>query len=589
MTQFWLGTCELELPAAPAQPEAQPLLAGGSRMLAIEVVRDEGSGEFAVLFSTVDDIHTPHVLECVIGFANGAKACSVWRDRGFPLVDAAIEYENATVKVVSPYFGDADAMQYEDRLLEIDGVAFGDDAKSTVALAPVYRQFELAPDDVMPATYIERREVVWIPGRAAIRSHTAVAVTLRFPLARTPNLAPFTSGKKKFAWAWTGAMTLPASGVFPDVATRRARRQDTFGLPAFRFEDVEVLGFRLDLDRLGIDGTKGLAELVAPLNFHLRPPPGDGSRANHYVPTDFRYRAATATLVVELLRYGKMMLTTPHPPLGTGDYQSQHELVVRILVGRVDDDTAQARSPAIWVPAVFVDNPWSKVVGRDLQGFDKRLANFCVYASDQGLLRLRPDGRVAASTQKDKKVTPVAGELVPLARVAQVNLAQRAGTAAGPVLVELDCPPERYSNFDDFEKIDLELAMGSTSLAALRWQQGDFGAAEFRRSFARAAAFRTLRGFRSIQVSPVGRRGLERAWVTGTFVVDDDMRIVRPAGLASITLHSKDSAPPGWRQLCRLLGIDDKSGTPLTIGFPTGSWYRLRCAMNLTVDDGLEW
>lgn len=588
MTRFWLGTCELGLPVASAQPEAEPLLAAGSRALAIEVIHDEASGELAVLFATVDDVANPHVLECAIGFANGAKACSIWRDRGFPLVDAEIGYENGTVSVVSPFFGASDAMRYEDRLLRIDGVVFADDPKSTVALSSVYRQYELAPDDVMPATFIERREVVWIPGRAQIRTGASVTVTLSVPGSRTPSLAPFASGNLVLANLWTGFLALPAAGVFPGVATQRLRRRDTFGLPAFRFEDVEVLGFRVDLDRLGIDGAKGLAELVAPLNFHLRETPAGGARADYYVPTDFRYRAATTTLIIELLRYGRMKLSTPHPPLGADDFQSQHELVVRILVGRVEDDTAQAHSPAIWVPAVFVDNPWSKVVGRDLQGFDKRLANFCVYASDTGLLRLRPDGRVAASPQK-AHVTPAAGELVPLASIAQVNLAQRAGTTAGPVLVELDCPPERYPNFHDFEKIDLDLAMGSTSLAALRWQQGDFGAAEFRRSFARAAAFRTLKGFRSIQVSPVGQRGLERAWITGTFVVDDDMRIVRPAGVAGITLHAKGSAPKGWRQLCRLLGADDKSDTPLTISFPTGTWYRLKCAMNLTIDDGLEW
>ena len=59
------------------------------------------------------------------------------------------------------------------------------------------------------------------------------------------------------------------------------------------------------------------------------------------------------------------------------DYQSQRELVVRILVGRVDDDTAQARDAATYVPAIFVDNPWSKTIGRDLQGFAKCMANFC--------------------------------------------------------------------------------------------------------------------------------------------------------------------------------------------------------------------
>ena len=52
---------------------------------------------------------------------------------------------------------------------------------------------------------------------------------------------------------------------------------------------------------------------------------------------------------------------------------------MRLLVGRVDDDTAQAHDPAVFVPAIFVDNPWSKILGREVQGFDKQMAEFCVY------------------------------------------------------------------------------------------------------------------------------------------------------------------------------------------------------------------
>ena len=83
--------------------------------------------------------------------------------------------------------------------------------------------------------------------------------------------------------------------------------------------------------------------------------------------------------MVELLRYGKMKLRQPLPSLRKDDYQSQHELLVRLLVGRVDDDTSQARDAAAFVPIIFVDNPWSKVLGRGVQGFDKRMADFCVF------------------------------------------------------------------------------------------------------------------------------------------------------------------------------------------------------------------
>ena len=158
-------------------------------------------------------------------------------------------------------------------------------------------------------------------------------------------------------------------------------RTDLFGPPAFRFEDVEVIGFRVDLGAYGRDFTPELERLVEPLNFHLKDSP----------IWDFRYRAATPILLIELLRYGRMRLKSPSPPLVPQDYQSQHELVVRLLVGKVDDDAAQAHDPATYVPAIFVDNPWSKVVGRDVQGFDKRMASFCVPGRG-GPVAVLPDG-----------------------------------------------------------------------------------------------------------------------------------------------------------------------------------------------------
>jgi hypothetical protein len=343
-------------------------------------------------------------------------------------------------------------------------------------------------------------------------------------------------------------------------------------VPAFRFDNVEVLGFRIDLGKArGLD--EGLAQLIEPLNFHLVP-----SYGGNTIP-GFRYRPATRTLLVELLRYGRMRLKSQEPPLTVLDYQSQHELVVRILVGRVDDDTAQAHAPAVYVPAIFVDNPWSKILGRDLQGFAKCMADFCI---EQGsdLVPLRPDGRVLA-----REIEPQ-----PLAAISQINLVDRienGKTLSGLPILNLDCPPDRYSNWNAFRQVDLDLALGSFSLADTRWRQTDFDQTEFRRSFARAAVRETLKGFRSVQTSPVGNRGLDRTWITSTFTIDDDVRMVNPAGGARLTFHAAPSAPGGWKKLCKLLGIG--AGDSVTLSFQTGSWYRLKFSVDMTVDNGLEW
>jgi len=107
--------------------------------------------------------------------------------------------------------------------------------------------------------------------------------------------------------------------------------------------------------------------LIRPLNFH---------RGLDRGPADFLHKAASATIVIEVLRYGRMRAPDAAPPFTADDFMSQHELLVRIIVGRVDDDTAQAHQPALFVPAIFVDNPWSKALGRRLQGYPKMLAEF---------------------------------------------------------------------------------------------------------------------------------------------------------------------------------------------------------------------
>jgi hypothetical protein len=105
MPRFWLATYMAPPSQAAHESPAAVLLAAGARYLAIEVLGDAETSEYAVLFSTVDDPKRPRALTCLIAFANGAKACSIWRDRGVPLVDARIVSDGAgTISVFSPLF-----------------------------------------------------------------------------------------------------------------------------------------------------------------------------------------------------------------------------------------------------------------------------------------------------------------------------------------------------------------------------------------------------------------------------------------------------------------------------------------------------
>jgi hypothetical protein len=182
----------------------------------------------------------------------------------------------------------------------------------------------------------------------------------------------------------------------------------------------------------------------------------------------------------------------------------------------------------------------------------------------------------------------------PLGDISLIRLVETTGSPNGRKILDLDCSPLNYEDWDAFDSVDLGLALRGFALSGTRWRQSDFDAPEFRRSFARSAVTESLQGFRSIQVSPVADRGLAKTWITGTFTVDDDLRIARPSGVASLTIHavepdpklpSAPSASPYWNLLCEMLG----DGSRAQISLPTGSWYRLLCSMDLTIDDGLDW
>jgi hypothetical protein len=573
MARFWLAT----------------FTTSESRHFAIEVFAEPGRPEYGVLFSTVNDPKQPTELTCLMGFTNGAKACNVWRDRGIPLIDARIESDAADqLTVWSPFFGADPPMQYESPLFALTGIDFSTPAGAPYPLQTLYRQTLEAPDAAQPERFIVRRGIDWTPRRGNTQQLSPSAVTAHVTPTRYPTLAPLETGSLTPVSAWAGDVYLPpVDAGKPSPTVIRVNRADLFGPPAFRFENVEVLGFRIDLGTYGRDFTSALDRLIRPLNFHLA-----GGAAEEPI-WDFRYRAATRVLLIELLRYGRMKQKSPSPPAGIDDFQSQHELLVRLLVGRVDDDTAQGHAPATYVPAIFVDNPWSKLVGRDLQGFDKRMATFWVQGA-RGLVPLLPDGRVAGPAGSGPR------EPRPLGDISRVTLVDSTGTPppADPgkmgTILDLDCSPLHYADWDAFERIDLGLALSGLALSGARWRRSDFDAVEFRRSFAREAVTDSLKGFRSVQVSPVTDRGLESAWITGTFTVDDDFEIARPTGIARLSLHAVEtdkkaptapSASAYWNLLCEMLG----DGRQADISLPTGSWYRLRCSMDLSIDDGLDW
>jgi hypothetical protein len=624
MTRFWLAVFSVDPARQSMGPPtaAQPLLRAGVERIALEVLWSDDESEYAVVVSDADRLEKAQQLTACIGFANGAKSSSVWRDRGFPLIDAQISRRGNALTVATPCFGKDKELAYDERLLTIVGIDFGTpapdraracsgaaDANEAAASDPPsgtseaaasggpptaspmkqYTQSQWSADYAWPGRLVVLAPVTWTPARSDVRYQEAVLIHVTSADTRSPNLDPLGRGGEVKAKVWTGSIDVAASTSKVGTDVTRANRADTFGAPAFRFEDVEVIGFRVELPPGRALPENALVELVSDLNFHLDP---EVPHRRGQAPPDFRYCVATSTIAIELLRYGKMKLRAPWAPLDLLDYQSQHELLVRVLVGRVDDDTTQAHSPAAYVPAILVDNPWSKVLGRDVQGFDKRMAHFCVgQQGERAALRrqdklvvLRPDGRVPGADAGRRAP-------MPLHAIRSIYLVERTGVApdanGDTPLLELDCSAAAESDAE-FGAVDLDLALSGSALAFTRWRRADFGDPEFRRAFSRTAVLDTVRGFRSVQVGPVGARAEQlkqewRTWITGTFVIDDDLQIAPTRGLATLTLHNLASAPQGWKRLCALLGIYDKQ----TLSFPAGSWYRMRMSMDLTIDNGL--
>lgn len=573
-------------------PLFRELLGYKSPRIAIEVIR-ESDGQMAVLVAVFNEDNRAR-LRCILGYSNSPAWCDQARGQGFPMSEAHIELStDGTLTLQAPRF-----MQVADggpavleigKIFSLKGVRLDippDDHPSD-SKPPQYEQDLLAPDTVQPASFL-----LSVPRKStAIRRSVdaKASVDLCCEAARYPNLADVLGNHSQSHSVICGEFVTPAAepsnisktagatAVSPLPRPIRIRRSTVFGPPAFNFEGVEIVGFRLDLNPYS-KASAGLKELISPLNFHLKKDRLLGCA------DDFEFRTASHTVIVELLRYDQMRSTTPMPPLRPQDYMSQHELLVRVLVGKVDDDTAQARDAATFVPAIFVDNAWSKAVGRELQGFAKELAWFSASGGDKPSA-LRMDGRRQAG-----------GDRVPLVEVNKVSLVrtlgdtpERAGTANRLLTLSYST-----AGFDDrFERIDLASLLGTGLLASSPWRQSDFDAGEFRRSFAREALFTGFDRFGTVQVSPMDTEALPQAWITGNFKLKN-FEVQFPVGIANLELFHESVAKAGdnlprhpWSQLCRLLGARGRES--VKIDLPTGSWYRARCAMDLTIDDGLDW
>jgi hypothetical protein len=181
------------------------------------------------------------------------------------------------------------------------------------------------------------------------------------------------------------------------------------------------------------------------------------------------------------------------------------------------------------------------------------------------------------------------GSLAPLDSISTVSLATRIPEPdlKGRRVLELSYSVAQLD--DDFVALDDALIGGIDDVVGFPWRHGDFDDPAFRRSFARDVVSDGLRRSRSVQAIPVQPIGNEpQTWLTGTYALTN-IRFQQPSGIATLRFHAANGAAQkarGWDQLCDLFTA--LSGT-CEVNLPSGSWYRVRCDMDLSIDDGLAW
>lgn len=542
----------------------------------------------AVLLSTADSAANPINLRCWMGFCSDVGWCDRFRGFGIPMVEAAVQAKvttsRTTLEVQTSFYPHGKDLGLKTGLfLHIDYAAPG--AEGTQERKVVYNQFLPRPDLNHPGFEIEGEQRAW-ESRRQVQPLKGQSPQFWFEPALFPNFeslwqAPASknavamfAGKIADMGGVLGPSTGAGAGVYAKAAPRKKpvsmNKPGSIGAPGYRFENIELFGFRIDIPppkKLEKE-TDILPDLIRPLNFHLDSQAGSEQRVD-----DFKYCVATRSIIVELLRYGKMMYRDIGKPLSPDNYMSQHELLVRLLVGRVDQDAAQARDAATYVATIFVDSPSSKAVGRDLQGYPKKLAHFC-----------REQGTDPEAVRGDGTLN---GAVIPLEQISTIRLAtdmRAVPSSLRTPILDIAYSVHGFSDAD-LQPVDPSMFASSSPSADLPWRQADFDSPAFRRAFARDVVSQGLQRARSVQVVPLDAAGDGQTWLTGSFQLTK-IRLQRPSGIATLTFHPGLDESDAWAKLSEFL--TKSTGTP-SVSLPSGDWYHIKCDMDLTIDDGLAW
>lgn len=365
-------------------------------------------------------------------------------------------------------------------------------------------------------------------------------------------------------------------------------RADPRSPPPYSFENIVASGFKFAGD---IDKLQALVDAMLNTN-----PARNEPRQN------FKYRVASNEVVVEYLEYGRMRSTaTEVNARRDEDYTSQFELVVRLIVGKTEEDSATASDPVVFCPFLFVDNWASMISGREVLGLWKRMAAFSPgrgdASSDAAQIRDRlwgndRDHRGSASQLPKKvvrRIQPAVGGLHGGRIVNHLAPQYDTNNKKFAIEIEHDLDAER-------EALRASRFSKSRTGGILPWDQTDLGRPEFRRRFARDW----------LRVSGDEFDNLQRAWLPRPYLVDGrqappyrgwirtryrirNFRLSQPSREATLELGAFDD-----EELAKLLGAPTTinlaelllpAGASPKLRIPPSDWYLARGDFDVKVID----
>jgi hypothetical protein len=201
-------------------------------------------------------------LSCVLALCNDPVLADLAREYGFPVVEADLVYDSGRLQAKVGLFADGSTRDPEGireaLLITFAGITDFNEHKGEQLPWPSYMQRASSPDPDRCAAELRVIDSGWptVPAKVE-RVPKTKAMRLTFERVRFPNLSFLLHAEAMPKSVMSRLVDLPPPPQAPPKASARIPQATVFG-PAFRFKNVEIIGFRIDASRIGPDANVGI-------------------------------------------------------------------------------------------------------------------------------------------------------------------------------------------------------------------------------------------------------------------------------------------------------------------------------------------